>query len=64
MRKTDIDYVKAELGYTLDEVTDDDTNEDVAEDKVNVVDTNVDKGNYYIAKALDLYPALIKDKHI
>ena len=62
--KTDIDYVKAELGYTLDEVTDDDTNEDVAEDKVSVIDTNVEKGNYYIAKALDLYPALIKDKHI
>ncbi len=62
--KTDIDYVKAELGYTLDKVTDDDTNEDVTEDKVSVIDTNVEKGNYYIAKALDLYPALIKDKHI
>ena len=62
--KTDIDYVKNELGYTLDEVTDDNTSEDVSEDEVSVVDTNVEKANYYIAKALDLYPALIKDKHI
>lgn len=39
--KTDIDYVKSELGYTLDEVTDDDTNEDVAEDKPFMYDDAV-----------------------
>uniref|UniRef100_UPI003FEFF3E2 RNA dependent RNA polymerase n=1 Tax=Lachnospira eligens TaxID=39485 RepID=UPI003FEFF3E2 len=62
--KTDFDYMKSQLGLTLDEVTDDDTDEEIKEQKSQTVDTNVERANYYIAKALDIYPPLIHDKHI
>ncbi len=62
--KKDFDYVKLQLGLTLDEVTDDDTDEEIKGQKSKTVDTNVERANYYIAKALDIYPVLIYDKYI
>ena len=62
--KTDFDYMKSQLGLTLDEVTDDDTDEEIKDQESQTVDNNVERANYYIAKALDIYPPLIHDKHI
>lgn len=62
--KTDIDYVKQELGFTDDIVTDDDVDEDTKEESVNTKDNNKQKSNSYIAKALDLYPSLIYDSYV
>ena len=47
---TDIDYTKEQLGYTLD-----------ANDKNYM---RQERDNYYIAKALDIYPELIHDSHV
>lgn len=62
--KTDINYVKQELGFTEDTVTDDDVGEDIKEESVNKKDNSKQKSNSYIAKALDLYPSLIYDSCI
>lgn len=62
--KTDIDYVKQELGFTEDTVTDDDVGEDIKEESVNKKDNGKQKSNSYIAKALDLYPSLIYDYYV
>lgn len=62
--KTDIEYVKQELGLTIDAVTDEEMAEGTSETETNDKDNNKKKSNSYIAKALDLYPALIYDSYI
>lgn len=62
--KTDINYVKQELGFTEDTVTDDDVEEDIKEESANKKDDSKQKSNSYIAKALDLYPSLIYDSYV
>ena len=62
--KTDIDYVKQELGLTNDVVTDEDIDEDTKEVEIENKDNNKEKSNSYVAKALDLYPSLIYDPYI
>ena len=62
--KTDIDYVKQELGLTSDVATDEDVDENIRETEAENNDTNKKKSNSYIAKALDLYPSLIYDSYV
>lgn len=62
--KTDIGYVKQELGLTNDVTTDEDVDENVREIESNNKDENKKKSNSYIAKALDLYPSLIYDPYV
>ncbi|MDD7378257.1 MAG: hypothetical protein SO445_03920 [Lachnospiraceae bacterium] len=62
--KTDIDYVKQELGLTSDVATDEDVDENIREKEAENKDTNKKKSNSYIAKALDLYPSLIYDSYV
>jgi hypothetical protein len=62
--KTDIDYVKQELGLTKDSVTDEDTDENIKASESNDRDENKQKSNSYIGKALDLYPSLIYDLYV
>lgn len=62
--KTDIEYVKKELGLTIDDIL----NEEIIGDNNFTVlaadGEKVENANYYIAKALDIYPPLIQDKYI
>lgn len=62
--KTDIEYVKQELGLTSDVATDEDVDEDIREAEGKNKDNNKKKSNSYIAKALDLYPSLIYDSYV
>lgn len=62
--KTDIEYVKQELGLTNDVATDEDLDENIRESESNNKDDNKKKSNSYIAKALDLYPSLIYDPYV
>lgn len=62
--KTDLEYVKKELGLTIDDIL----NEEIVGDNDVVAlaadGEKVENANYYIAKALDIYPPLIQDKYI
>lgn len=49
--KTDIEYVKQELGLTNDVATDEDVDENIRESESNNKDDNKKKSNSYIAKA-------------
>ena len=62
--KTDIEYVKRELGLTSDIATDEDMDEDIREAELSCRNDNKGKSNSYIAIALDLYPSLIYDSYI
>lgn len=62
--KTDIEYVKQELGLANDIDTDEDIYKDIKEEDTNNRDDFKQKSNSYIAKALDLYPSLIYDSYI
>lgn len=60
--KTDIKYVKKELGLT--KITDEDVDEYIRESETNNRNGHNQKSNSYIAKALDLYPSLIYDSYV
>lgn len=62
--KTDIEYVKQELGLTNDMATDEDIDEETREVESNNREVDKEKSNSYIAKALDLYPSLIYDPYV
>lgn len=62
--KTDIEYVKQELGLTNDMATDEDIDEETREVESNNRDVDKEKSNSHIAKALDLYPSLIYDPYV
>lgn len=62
--KTDIDYVKREMGLASDLATDEDVDEDIREAESVYKDDDKGKSNSYIAKALDLYPSLIYDPYV
>lgn len=62
--KTDIQYVKQEMGLASDITTDEDVDESIRETESNSRDDNMEKSNSYIAKALDLYPSLIYDPYV
>ena len=62
--KTDIEYVKREMGLASDLATDEDVDEDIREVESFYRDDNKGKSNSYIAKALDLYPSLIYDPYV
>lgn len=62
--KTDIEYVKQELGLTNDIAIDEDIDEGTREAGSYNRDNNRKKSNSYIAKALDLYPSLIYDPYV
>lgn len=62
--KTDFEYVKRELGLTNDAVTDEDHREALGDLESNGGNGSRKRGNSYLAKALDLYPALIYDPYV
>lgn len=62
--KTDIQYVKQEMGLASDITTDEDVDESIREVESTNRDDNMEKSNSYIAKALDLYPSLIYDPYV
>lgn len=62
--KTDLAYVKKELGVTIDDILNEEIVGDNAVAALVADGEKVENANYYIAKALDIYPPLIQDKYI